>query len=315
MNPQGYLPPDQRNPFQVRLGVNYDERTPRFADVNRGAADRPDAALLFELETKATGKLLPRIGQKEGSCVGVSWARSLAQAICGDIVVRRTREEVKNLFAFATWGYSRRLAGLNSRGGGSFGAAMARAGVEFGMLATDNSLLPPPTEKDGWLWWTSKIELDFSVPKHWPVPEAQLALAANERQVTYTVRIRTTAELEDALVQGYGVTMASMFGTRARVVQGLLLGAWNDSWAHQMSIGGYMTHPAHGRVYLIDNQWGPTFHGDCPYLAPKGVRGSFWIRESTMKDILKSSSTEVFAHGQTEDWPVRSIDWELGFGT
>lgn len=315
MSLEGWIPYPNRTSEQQRESRRFAEETPSFGEVNQGLGDRPEQALLFELELRATGQLLPRIGQKEGSCVGVSWARSLAQAQCGDICVRGTQEEVHSLFPFATWGYSRRLAGLNSRGAGSFGSAMARAGKEFGMLSVHNSLLPKPTADEGWYWWTSKIELDYSLPKHWPVPEAQLAAHANERQVTYTVQIRNVDELEDALAQGYGVTMASMFGTKARVMEGMLVGRWTTSWAHQMSIGGYLTHSKLGRLYLVDNQWGPTFHGDCPYLAPRGIRGSFWVEAASMKKIISSQYAEVFAHGQTEDWPVQKIDWNLGFGT
>lgn len=312
----GWIPYDERNDFQRKLTDNFDERTPAFGELVN-VTDRPETALLYALEKQVTGGLLNRYGQYEGSCVGVAWARAATQSMCGDFAHRGTNEVITDLFPFATWGYSRRLGGLNSRGAGSFGAAMAEAGKRFGMLAADHPLMPKYTIRDGnWIAYSAKIELDWSVPRQWPVKESELAPIAEMTQVLYVARIRNVEELKDAISQGRGVTIASMFGTSPRVVDGVLTGEWIKKWAHQMSIGGYFRHPTNGRtMYAIDNQWWVSAHGTCPYLSQFGVRGSFSVTEQTMADILKSSGAECFAHGDTEDFGTRVIDWDsMGMG-
>lgn len=310
----GWIPRDERTIEQQRQSDAWAERTPTFGQVC-GTVSLPEHALLYDLEKKATGKLCNRIWQMEGSCVGAAGARSYTQTICGDIVVRGTTEEVKDIFPWATWGIGRRMGGLNSRGGGSFGSVQARAVSEWGMLAADDPRLPQPKNRDGWLVWSSKIELDFSTPRTWSPPESELAPAAGEHKMGYTAQIKTWDELLQAFAQGYGVTCASMYGTRPAVSEGFLIGPWNGSWAHQMSWSGYYTHPTLGPLIAVDNQWGPQAHPSCPFLSAMGVRGSFWITEGTTKKILGKSDAEVYAHGDTQDWKTRIIDWgSVGMG-
>jgi len=312
---EGWIPYPERTNSQQLLSDAFRESRPTFGDVG-GTVNLPPSALLYDLEKKATGNLLPRIWQQEGSCVGAAGARAYAQSICGDLVHRNTTEEVKAIFAWATWGIGRRIAGLNRRGGGSFGAAQAKAVREWGMLAADDPRLPQPTDKLGWLVWSSKIELDYSVPSRWPVDESVLAPSAGEHQMEYVARITTFDQLQQAFAQGYSVTCASMYGTKPRVKDGVLLGTWNDSWAHQMSWSGYYTHGTLGILVACDNQWGPAAHSDCPLLASMGVRGSFWIDEKTVRKLIADENAEIFAHGNSEDWPVRAIDWQsLGMGS
>lgn len=311
----GWVPYDERTSDQQVMSEAFDGATPGFGDVNPGLGDLPETALMYDLEVKATGKRLNRIWQMEGSCVGAAAGRSYGQSMCGDIVNRKTQEQVKDLFPWTTWGIGRRIGGLNRRGAGSFGAAQGKAGNIYGMNAADNPKLPQPTNKNGWLVWSAKIELDYSVPNQWPVPEEELAKEANEHQVLHVARITKWDELLQAFAQGYGVTCASMFGTSPSVRGDVLIGDWNRSWAHQMSWSGYKTHPQHGIIVACDNQWGPSAHPECPTLSAMGVRGSFWLTQKTVEKLLASRSVEVFAHGNTEDWPVRQLDWDsMGMG-
>jgi hypothetical protein len=314
---QGYIPPADRTRRETRLTAEFDRATPGFHQVG-GDVPLPEAALLYDLEIKATGSVLPRIWQQIGSCVGAAAARAYEQTQAGDFVHRNTQEDIRSIFPWATWGVGRRIAGMNTRGGGSFGAAQAKAVADWGMLPIDHPLLPKPTNRNGWLLWTSKIETDYSVPRSWPVREAELAPDAEKQQMTYVARIRDMPTLLQAFAQGYGVTVASMFGTSPTVREGFLVGDWNRSWAHQMSLSGYLRHPSLGLLIAVDNQWGPDAHGTCPYLESRygrRVRGSFWITEATAKRIMQSNDSEVFAHGNSEDFPPRVIDWgSLGMG-
>jgi hypothetical protein len=235
--------------------------------------------------------------------------------MCGDAVHRNTGEQIVDIFPWATWGIGRRFAGMNRRGAGSYGAAQAKAVSQWGMLAASNPKLPQPQNRNGWLVWSAKIELDYSYPAAWPVKEEEIAPEAGDHQIGYVAQVKTWEELLQAFAQGYGVTVASMFGSRPSVRDGFLVGEWNTQWAHQMSLGGYHTHPTLGELILVDNQWGPGAHPACPFLEPKGVRGSFWITKSTMMKIMGGRGAEVFVHGNTEDWPGRVLDWgSLGLG-
>ena len=306
----GWIPYTDRTFDQQIMSDSFKNATAPFGAVNRGLGDLPARALLYDLEKTATGKLCNRIWQMEGSCVGAAAGRSYVQSMCGDIVHRKTQEQVKDLFPWTTWGIGRKLGGMNRRGAGSFGAAQAKAGEQYGMNAADNPKLPQPTNKNGWLVWSAKIELDYSYPKQWPVPEAELAVEANEHQVMHVARITKWDELLQAFAQGYGVTCASMFGTRPTVRGDVLIGDNNLSWAHQLSWSGYITHPQHGILIAVDNQWGPNAHPECPTLSAMGVLGSFWITQKTVTKLLSQGSVEVYAHGETEDWPVRQLDWD-----
>ena len=179
--PGGWLPYDERNFAQQMMSDSWRHATPRFGEVG-GDVDLPEQALLYDLEVKANGKLCSRIWQQEGSCVGAAGARSYTQSMCGDKVHRHTGEEIKDLCPWPTWGIGRKIGGLNSRGAGSFGAAQAKAVETWGMLPADDARLPQPTNRDGWLVWSSKIELDFSAPRYWPVPESELAPTAGNHQ-------------------------------------------------------------------------------------------------------------------------------------
>lgn len=307
----GWIDPDQRTAEQTQIAEEFDRNTPAFGDVNQPLGDLPKHALLYEVEMKANGgKLCNRIWQMEGSCVGAAGGRSYTQAMCGDIVHRKTSEEVKDLCPWPTWGVGRRFAGMNRRGAGSFGAAQAKAVEQWGMLAADHQGLPEPANRDGWLVWSAKIELDYSYPRQWPIPESELAPAAAERKMGHVARITSMDDLKQAFAQGYGVTCASMYGTRPTVKGGFLIGEWNTSWAHQMSWSGYYTHDSLGVLVACDNQWGPAAHPACPFLSKMGVRGSFWIPEATVERLLKDRGAEVFAHGNTDDWPTRELDWD-----
>lgn len=310
----GWIPFDARNFAQQALTVAHQSAVHVFA---AGASTLPETALLYDLELAATGALLNRIWQQAGSCVGASGARAYMQSACGD-AVRGSAESIYDICPWPTWGIGRRYAGMTRRGGGSFGAAQARACAQWGLLRADDSRLPQPKIKDGWLVWSEKIELDFSAVQYWPVGESVLAPDAGNAQVTYTAAINTTDELAAAIANGYGCTVASSFGTRATVRGGYLVGEWNDTWYHQMSIAGYHTHAGNAglpkcRLWAVDNQWGAAYH-TCPALQQRGVSGSFWVTEQTMRKILAHKHTEVYAHGNTEDFPARKIDWQnVGF--
>ena len=311
-----WIPPAERSKRQSMLTGAFHEAIGTFEEKNSFISDLPERAMLYDLEIKATGKLGYRPHQMTGSCVGVGGARAYYQTMCGDVVVRGDHEEIIFPFPFATYGVGRAIAGMRTKGEGSFGGAQAKAIEQFGMLPFTDERLPTPTisgDTTQWIKWTSQQEMTWSHPSAWPIKQSELEKTSTEYQILDVTRITSFEGLLQALAQGYGVTTASMFGTRPRVENGVLLGRWNDTWAHQQSHGGYWKHSQLGYIVTIDNQWNDV-HGSCPDLSKLGVNGSYWVLQSDIEKILRQDG-EVYAHSNTEGFPKKVFDWgTMGIG-
>lgn len=303
-----WIPPSQRTKLQRLITGEFHEMIGTFASRGQQLVTLPERVLMHELEIKTTGALLPRIHQTSGSCVGAGGARAYTLAQVGDVFVRGDAEEIKIPFPYATYGVGREIAGSRGTGEGSFGGAQAKAIKQFGMLPWDDERVPKPVIKNGWASWRSNQEIQWSHPKAWPIQRSELEPDAQKFQITDVTQAESTDDVDQGLAQGFGVTIACMFGTKPRVEDDVLLGRWNDSWAHQQSITGYWLHPKHGKIYVIDNQWDDV-HGHCPTLFPIGVTGSYWMLEKDLAKIIKSQDGEVYLHSNTEGFPLQQIDW------
>lgn len=314
----GWIPPSERTREQRQITDAFHQRVGHFGVVgNPAPADIPDRQIFAELELKHNGgKLLPRIWQLTGSCVGCGGARAYLTQMLADIIFAGDHETVKPIFPFATYGVGRRKAGMPRTGEGSFGAAQAWACEpgNFGYLAWDDPRVPKPSSQGEWWKWSKSDEINWSHPKAWPVQERELAETAGKHGIETVTRVRNTDQLLQGFAQGYSATLASMYGTKPRVEGDVLLGRWNDQWAHQMSAPPtWWKHPRHGLIFQIDNQWGPHAHGICPTLSQFGVTGSFWILEADMDRVIRTG--EVYLHSGTGDFPARPGLWTTqGFG-
>lgn len=301
-----WIPPSERDYSQTMLTGAFHDSIGTFEERGEYLSDLPDKVIQYELEVAATGKLMWRPWQQTGSCVGVGGARAYCTAQCGDVVLRGDSEAVIFPFPFATYGVGRDIGGMRRPGEGSFGSAQAKAVEQFGMLRWDDPQVPKPTFRGNWIIWSASQEKQWSHPSSWPVPRSEIEKTSMNHQMGTVTKVTSIEGLMQALAQGYGVTTASMFGTRPRVEGDVLLGRWNDSWAHQQSHAGYWRHPQHGLIFIIDNQWGD-MHGKCPTLSPLGVEGSYWVLEKDVAKILNNG--EVYAHSATEGFPVKKFDF------
>lgn len=305
--PSGWIPYPDRTREQQKQTDEFHEGLPKYSQACTIIAP-PEKTILHLLEIRHFGALMPRIRQLTGSCVGAGGWRSYCHSQLGDVILRGDREEVKMPFPWATYGVGRQNAGMRGRGEGSYGAAQAKAVAEFGMLPWDYPGLPAPKISGGWASWSSAIELQWSHPSGWPTPRSTLEPEAQNYQMGTVTRIHNSAEAQNLLAQGYGLTLASNFGTRPKVEKGVLLGRWNGSWAHQMSGGAYWDHPDLGLIFGIDNQWGPDAHPTCPEFSKIGVNGSFWVLSETFDEICEKG--EVYGHSNTEGFPLRIFNWD-----
>jgi len=307
----GWIPYDDRTQEQKVLTHEFHSRIGIYG-AEYLDAELPVQAYLPLLELKHLGKLLFRVFQQSGSCVGAAADRAYKHATLGD-KDRGDLEELKTLFPFATYGVGRRKAGMNRPGEGSFGGAQAWAAEHFGVLALDSALgLPQPeTRYRNWLIWPARTEIQWSHPSSWPIDEARVTEEANTNQVRTVTQVKSRQQLKTGLAQGYGATMASMFGSRNMRVKGsgdnaILMAEWNTTWPHQMGIDGYWINPDVGETYQIANQWSPSAHPECPFQSKHGVLGSFSIAAGTMDRIIGGG--EVYLHSNTEGFPTRQLD-------
>lgn len=322
----GWVPPAERTSAQSRGHGSWIENLPRFADLNRGV-DLPNFALNSLLALKVhKGNWLHnepwlRVHQLSGSCVGAGGMQAQWDATIGDQAVRGDIESSVPGFWLATYGKGREIAGMGGRGEGSMGYAQAEAVHKWGFVRHDYPGVPQPNWNGRWMTFSGQTEIEWSWPARFPVkiPDDE----AGKNQCLYMAKIRNTDEMAQAAAQGYGLTQASMFGTSPRVRDGILIGDWDDSWAHQMCDDGYATHPNFGRVWRVKNQWHEA-HPPCPFFdglvkqacTQLGVTanfdpdfGSFWVTDKTMQKIIDAGD-EVFAIGNTEGFDARVIDWK-----
>lgn len=315
----GWIPPEQRTKDAKRLTDEVHEVMGSLNVLNTTTVEIPQKQIFAEYELKFNNnKLLPRIWQKTGSCVGCGGEVAYAKTRLADIVFRQDSEALKVGFPFAPYGIGRRKAGMKRIGEGSFGAAQAWAcdAANFGYLPWDHPKVPPPQVQGEWWSWSPSVEKGWSHPNNWSrlgVNERELTQDAKTFGIGTVTRIRNIDEADKAIALGFPMTCASMFGTRDRVEGDICLGRKNDSWAHQMSIPPTIwNHPQHSWIYQIDNQWGPNAHRKCPTLNKYGVTGSFWILRKDFEWIIRTG--EVYAHSNTNNFdgngPVST--WEMG---
>jgi hypothetical protein len=318
----GWIPPSDRTVEQLDLTKEFHRDAPKYFDVAAPVA-LPDVALSSLLCLKVTGKGPVRIHQQTGSCVGAGGEKGSFDAAIGDIAVRGDHEDPSVAFWLPTYGVGRQIAGLRGRGDGSFGAAQAKAGKEFGRVIVTDNRAPKPTFKGDWMVYPANTETEWSWPPQFPSKD--LAETAGRNRMGAVVQVKTTDEAAALKAQGYGLTIASMFGTAMRppVKDGVLLASWTDEWAHQMSIDGYAIHASLGRIWKIDNQW-HNAHGNCHFYDglvksfcegngiadPGQLFGSFWITDATFTTILGKRDAECYGHSNTGGFPARTIPWE-----
>jgi hypothetical protein len=312
MSNQGWIPYSERTKQQRMMSDEFAERVGRF-ELHASPVSEPDRVIFEDAQKQVLdGELLLRINQVTGSCVGCgSWQANINARVC-DIAYRGENEKFVYMFPFATYGVGRQIAGMRTKGEGSFGAAQAKAvhPDHFGWLRMDDKRFPQPTIKDGWIRWTEAQEMAWSHPSVWPISLKELAIEADPFGTSEVTRITSIEEAVQALAQGRPITCASMLGfANPRVMEDVLVGDWDTQWAHQMSWSGYWKHSKLGLLIKNDNQWNDV-HGRCPTLGPMGINGTVWLREKTLKKLFSSRDAEVFAHSAVGDFETRELKWE-----
>ena len=251
-------------------------------------------------------QILPDNWQTSGSCVGAGGGNMLKRLMCVEIAAGDL-EEWRVLWWPFTYGRSRFRAGMKTPGEGSFGSAWAAAIKEDGILAIDEARgLPTFKDASGW------IQLDSRTEVNWSDGDAQNILelmpTARLHPVGSYVQIRNSDEGKGALANGYGLTLASMFGTRSPKKRGnpaVYIADWDDRWAHQMHCDEAWDHPSEGLLFRIGNNWGPRAHKEPTQGEPWG---GFYVTAQTFDRICQGDG-EVFAFSHFQGFKVRELDF------
>lgn len=255
----------------------------------------------------ANGSIFTGTHQLTGSCVGAGGGNMWTTLAFVDALVRGEAEIPKVVFWLLPYGRSRYYLGDRSPGEGSTGSTFAKAAVEDGTLEYDRQGLPQPTKDDGWVWGRA-AEMKFSDGDN---PDTMALLPTSKAFTIKTAApCKDHGDVREAIVNGYSVTVASMYAHDGGKVQGsgkdaCLLARRTGSWSHQMSILAWWKHPQFGELFWLMNQWGLNAHGTCPSGMP---RGGVWI---TAADVDWICRDEAFAFSGNNGFPAppRPISW------
>ncbi len=228
------------------------------------------------------------------NCVGAGGGNALKVLQCVEIAAGDL-EEYRELWWPYTYGRSRFRAGMRTPGEGSTGSGWAEAVTKDGSLAQDEKPgLPQFEDADGWL------RLSQSIERSWSDGDAQQSLECADIAKTHLVKtaaaIKSSAEAQAALQNGYSLTLASMFGTRGPRLQGepqVQLAAWDGSWAHQMSSHSFWAHPTLGPIFYIQNNWGSCYDDQTEVLTDKGWRKFTELPEDVRVATLNPGTHEL----------------------
>lgn len=252
------------------------------------------------------------VWQLTGSCVGAGGENMLRTRMRVEIA-QGDPEEVTDLWWLYAYGQSRRLAGMNGRGEGSFGSAWAKAIQTLGTFPVDEGEkasgvdLPSFRSVQGWDQVTRDTEFQWSDGAAWN-REPWTSLG-RKYPVKTVVQVRSTEQLRAGLASGHNVTIASNFGTRTIRPTGspaVNIALYDATWPHQMHVDEAWDHPSLKWIYRIGNNWGPGAH---PAPTQGEPAGGFYVTESTMQRILSERYTECYLFSAFEGIPLRKLNW------
>jgi hypothetical protein len=237
-----------------------------------------------DVATANGGEFPKNIAQQIGDCT--SWgAKHAVETLIGKQTARGPPGRFFEASSMFMYGAARVWIGkrIYGPGDGCSGAALARSVNEIGVVAANAPGVP---------------RYNGTIARRWgdDGPPESLREVAARHKVKTVAALTTVDQVRDAVCNGYGVTIASKWGTTnqsMRVLDGRVVAKRNGSWAHQMCIIGYDGSAASGRQYFyVLNSWGPDAH---PAPLNGEPPGGFWIQPDDLKFILSMNDTWAFS--------------------
>lgn len=291
----GWVRPEDRDAQTQAHVTRLVSAMPLFA--TKGAPKLGGRLVLWDFARKVTGgRHLPTYDQQIGDCVSMGAANAVNYLACMEIARLGDRERFRPAYQPWIYGISRVQVGKGRiRGDGSIGAWAAEGVKRFGVLAADEERVPP---------YSGAIARRWGNP---PGPPKEFFDEAAPHIVKTTAPVRSYADVRDALLNGYPVTVASMQGFRMRpaIDKGKHWGVPAGEWAHQMAFIGVDDDPKRPGAYCL-NSWGESAHGPPADDAPPG---GFWVDAEVVERMVRQDDS--FAFSQFDGFPEQSLDWLL----
>jgi hypothetical protein len=242
--------------------------------------------LLYKAFKDVNGSYIDYAAQTIGDCVSHGHAHGVDLLECAQISIGKKPEQLKQTSSEAIYGMARVDIGKeHSLSDGAVGAWAAKAISTLGTV--DRDVTGP---------------YDGNKAKQWGyrgVP-ADVKAKAVDHKVLTTSLVTTYAELEDALANGYPVTVCSNQGfTLTRDSDGFCRA--RGSWGHCMLITGVRADKRPGAC--IFQSWG----SDCPTgpLALDQPPNSFWAERSVVESML--SMGDSWSLSSFEGYPANVL--------
>lgn len=241
------------------------------------------------------------------NCVGAGGGNCVLTLRDVEIVLGGKLAEPEMIWWLYTYGESRELSGMRSRGDGSTGAGYAKAITTKGTFSAAEPGLPQFTMRNGWYYLDPGTERQWSDGQMEPGKWDPLAA---KHLVKSAAQCRSAEDVATAIQNGYPCTVACMFGTRGQKRvdgdQPVMVSEWDGSWAHQQYIDAWWNHPTEGELFRVGNNWGPDAHSPAVDGSPNG---GYWVRKATVQRMC--GGQEVFALSAFEGFPARELDWAI----
>jgi hypothetical protein len=249
--------------------------------------------LLYKAWKDVLGHYFAYPAQQIGCCVGRGFSEGVDLLECVEIAVGKEAETFTPTSHEAIYGMARVDVG-GQRGSyedGAVGAWAAKAVTLIGTVAQD--VVGPYSDRLAKEWGAGGV------------PD-QVRVQAAQHKVKTSSLVRTYAELEDALANGYPVTVCSMQGfTLQRDAQGFCRP--EGQWAHCMLIAGVRTDRPGA---LIVQSWGMNVpSGPLDLDQPPN---SFWADRQVVESML--GMRDSWALSRFAGYPSRDLPSHWSWG-
>lgn len=299
----GWRPPGNRTLAEEAFAAGQETSLKDFKIRGRWQMEHSRYAL-WKFGRDVLGQFLPYNWQLSGSCVGAGGGNMQKTLMATEIALGELEEYVEVCWLY-TYGRSRQRSGTYGSGEGSTGAGFAAAATQDGFIAEGaEPSLPKARRVLGWLQYDRPDEIQWSDGAR---ANSMVVAMARRHLIKTVARGRGVGDVVAALVNGHGVTQASLFGTRnltpkPRGTPPVRLATWDATWAHQTWLDEVWDHPDHGVIFRYGNNWGPKAHG-----APTGDEppGGLYVDEQTVDRMCKTG--EVFIYSAFNGFPARKV--------
>lgn len=246
-----------------------------------------------------------RVAQAIGSCVGHGWAGCVDALSCTEIVVHGEPEDwpgrCLEASIYAASRVEARGVTRNNGGDGSYGAAAAKAVMEWGCLHYD-------VDYDGTIF----TEYSGTREKQWGatgIPDS-LEKFSKKRRVKTTTLVTNFEELCKAIENGYPVAQASVQGFVFKRDEDGFCRANSAGWAHCTAFIGKRMGKRPGALYW--QSWGPKSNNGPHYSGvpgkdmPPAFEGcTFWVDADVVNRML--GGRDSFSLSGYDGFPARKL--------